>query len=221
MSFLDLAKSRYTAKKYNSDEKISYEKIEELKEILLLSPSSINSQPWKFTFVSDEKVKRNLASVSYFNDQKIIEASHLVVFSVIDNIEILSTELNLASLGELKVPEQRHIEVPAAGIIQEVSASIAKGQSSRRYKLRWITQQWAKALRIVRRFGQSIQYVGVRGCDAETAGNSSVVGERNTGIASAVDDSERRTRLNDRYSRDLPATENVVHDRGAAVSDGL
>src|SRR5882762_9678860 len=87
MSFLDLAKSRYTAKKYNSDEKISYEKIEELKEILLLSPSSINSQPWKFTFVSDEKVKRNLASVSYFNDQKIIEASHLVVFSVIDNIE--------------------------------------------------------------------------------------------------------------------------------------
>src|SRR6266446_810242 len=59
---------------------------------------------------------------------------------VIKNIENFSTELNLARLGELKVPEQRHIEVPAVGVIQEVSASIAKGQSSRRYKLRWISQ---------------------------------------------------------------------------------
>lgn len=44
MSFLDLAKNRYTTKIY-SDKKIDANKIEELKEILRLSPSSINSQP--------------------------------------------------------------------------------------------------------------------------------------------------------------------------------
>lgn len=87
MSFLDLAKSRYTTKRYNANEKITDEKIQQLKEILQLSPSSINSQPWKFFFVSDEKTKSELASVSYFNEQKINEASHLVVFSVIDSVE--------------------------------------------------------------------------------------------------------------------------------------
>src|SRR5690606_41961623 len=87
MNFLENAKSRYTTKKYNPNLKISEEKIEQLKEILRLSPSSINSQPWTFGFIADEKVKRELASVSYFNEQRIIQASHLVVFSVIDEIE--------------------------------------------------------------------------------------------------------------------------------------
>ncbi|PTB96918.1 NAD(P)H-dependent oxidoreductase [Marivirga lumbricoides] len=87
MSFLDLAKGRYTTKRYNANKKIAAEKINQLKEILRLSPSSINSQPWQFIFVSDEKTKQDLASASFFNEQKINEASHLVVFSVIDNIE--------------------------------------------------------------------------------------------------------------------------------------
>ncbi|QHC83713.1 NAD(P)H-dependent oxidoreductase [Empedobacter brevis] len=87
MSFLDIAKNRYTAKTYNQNEKISAEKIEKLKEIIRLSPSSINSQPWKFTFVSDENMKQKLADASYWNAQKINEASHLVVFSAVDDIE--------------------------------------------------------------------------------------------------------------------------------------
>ena len=41
MDFLDLAKNRYTTKKYNSEKKISEGKISELKDILRLSPSSI------------------------------------------------------------------------------------------------------------------------------------------------------------------------------------
>lgn len=86
MEFSDLAKWRYTTKKYDPNRKISDEKIRELKDIIRLSPSSINSQPWKFSFISDEAMKRKLASVSYFNEQKINEASHLVVFSTIDNI---------------------------------------------------------------------------------------------------------------------------------------
>jgi len=43
MSFLELSKKRYTTKKYNADRKIPADKIDELKEILRLSASSINS----------------------------------------------------------------------------------------------------------------------------------------------------------------------------------
>lgn len=86
MSFLDLANNRYTTKEYNPELKIKEDKIQALKEILRMSPSSINSQPWKFTFISDEDMKNRLASVSLFNDQRVRNASHLVVFNVIDNI---------------------------------------------------------------------------------------------------------------------------------------
>ena len=86
MNFLDLAQSRYTTKKYNPDLKVEEEKIEELKEILTLSPSSINSQPWKFIVVSDQEMKKKLASVSFFNENKINQASHLFVFCAIDNV---------------------------------------------------------------------------------------------------------------------------------------
>ncbi|MCC9044327.1 nitroreductase family protein [Myroides sp. M-43] len=92
MSFLEIAKSRYTTKKYDPTKKVSGDKIEQLKQILNLSPSSINSQPWKFTIVESESVKSELASLSYFNAQKIKDASHLVVFSVFDNIEAFENQ---------------------------------------------------------------------------------------------------------------------------------
>lgn len=94
MEFLELAKSRYTTKKYNANKKIEKEKIQQLKEILRLSPSSINSQPWRFIFVSDEKTKKELACVSLFNEEKINDASHLVVFNVVDNIDLFEEQIH-------------------------------------------------------------------------------------------------------------------------------
>lgn len=87
MGFLNIAQSRYTTKKYDRNKKIDDETIEKLKEIARLSPSSINSQPWKFTFVSDEKIKSELSELSFNNKQKVQDASNIVVFSVVRNVE--------------------------------------------------------------------------------------------------------------------------------------
>jgi nitroreductase / dihydropteridine reductase len=86
MKFTELANNRYTTKKYNADKKIPESQIEDLKEILRLSPSSINSQPWKFVFVSKEEVKGKLAEVSFFNEHKVKDASHVVVFCALNDI---------------------------------------------------------------------------------------------------------------------------------------
>ena len=94
MDFINLSKNRYTTKKYDPLQVIAQEEIEQLKEILRLSPSSINSQPWKFIFVSDEEIKNKLAQVSYFNEQKIKEASHLVVFCAFDDIPSFEHQIN-------------------------------------------------------------------------------------------------------------------------------
>lgn len=93
MSFLDLMQSRYTTKKYDASQKISNEKIEELKQVLQLSPSSINSQPWKFTIISNEEIKVRLAKSSYFNESRITDASHLVVFSVFNKVELFEKQI--------------------------------------------------------------------------------------------------------------------------------
>jgi nitroreductase/dihydropteridine reductase len=87
MNILELIQKRYTAKKYNADKAIPQEKIEDLKEILRLTPSSINIQPWKFTFVQNPEIKAKLASVSMHNEEKINQAKLLVVFSVVDDLD--------------------------------------------------------------------------------------------------------------------------------------
>lgn len=99
MSFLDIANSRYTTKKYNSELKISDDKIEQLKEILRMSPSSIDSQPWLFTFISDQEMKDKLSKESYFNEHKVHDASQIVVFSVIDNLQKFEEQIK-ATLPE-------------------------------------------------------------------------------------------------------------------------
>lgn len=63
MDFLELSKKRFTAKKFDSSKKIPEDDIKKLKEILRLSPSSVNSQPWVFIFgSSDEAKKKNPSS---------------------------------------------------------------------------------------------------------------------------------------------------------------
>ena len=54
MNFLSLAQNRYTTKIYN-EKTLSKETLEQLKEILRLAPSSINSQPWEFILVGDKR----------------------------------------------------------------------------------------------------------------------------------------------------------------------
>jgi nitroreductase/dihydropteridine reductase len=102
MNILELIEKRYTAKKYNADKDIPQEKIEDLKAILRLTPSSINIQPWKFIFVQNPEVKAQLASVSMHNEEKINQAKLLVVFSVADDLdafqEVVDNELPQARI---------------------------------------------------------------------------------------------------------------------------
>jgi nitroreductase/dihydropteridine reductase len=101
MDILELMKKRYSAKKYNADKTIPQEKIEALKEILYLSPSSINIQPWKFTFVQNTGIKAQLAAVSMHNLEKVNQAKLIVVFSVADDLDAFQ------QIVDTQMPEAR------------------------------------------------------------------------------------------------------------------
>ena len=49
---LDIVRQRYTTKHYDETKRISDEDFGKLAEVLRLSPSSVNSQPWHW-FVAD------------------------------------------------------------------------------------------------------------------------------------------------------------------------
>ncbi|MEM8524317.1 MAG: nitroreductase family protein, partial [Bacteroidota bacterium] len=59
-----------------------------------LSPSSINSQPWKFTFIQNEQTKKQLSEVSWLNTNKVLNCDTLVVFSRIDNISLFEKQIS-------------------------------------------------------------------------------------------------------------------------------
>ena len=93
MNFITAIQERYTTKMYDPSKKIEPSKIEDLKAILQLSPSSINSQPWKFSFVRDITLKNELAKASFFNAKKIEDCDTVVVFSRIDSIPLFEKQI--------------------------------------------------------------------------------------------------------------------------------
>ena len=93
MSFITSMQQRYTTKNYDASKKIESEKIKELQQILQLSPSSINSQPWKFIFVSDSDTKKQLSEVSWLNTSKVLESDTIVVFNRINDIALFEKQI--------------------------------------------------------------------------------------------------------------------------------
>ena len=84
MDIIKAAASRYSTKAFDADKKISDENIEKVKDLLRLSPSSTNSQPWHFILASTDVAKARIAKATsgfyVFNERKVLDASHVVVF---------------------------------------------------------------------------------------------------------------------------------------------
>ena len=57
MNILKTLQERYTTKRYDPTLRLSEGELQQIREILRLAPSSINSQPWAFDILSDEETK--------------------------------------------------------------------------------------------------------------------------------------------------------------------
>lgn len=92
MNFLELAQSRYTTKEFDSSRQIEENLLQELMQVLRLSPSSINSQPWHFTLVGKGDTKHALSVHSGHNQRKVEACSHIVIFSVWSDVASFEKE---------------------------------------------------------------------------------------------------------------------------------
>jgi len=78
MEFKEIVQKRYATKTFDG-KPIPQNKVDELLEIIRLSCSSLNIQPWKIKIITDHKIKEQLAPVSW-NQPQITTCSHLLVF---------------------------------------------------------------------------------------------------------------------------------------------
>lgn len=84
MDLLSVSKKRYATKAYDASQKIPQEQFERLLEILRLTPSSINIQPWHF-FIADnqtakERIAKALVGKYAYNAPKVLDSSHTILF---------------------------------------------------------------------------------------------------------------------------------------------
>ena len=78
---------------------LSDKQLEDIKEMLRLCPSSINSQPWAFELIGDRETKSLLAQHSYSNKERIEQASHLLVIYNYRDVATFEAE-RIATLSE-------------------------------------------------------------------------------------------------------------------------
>lgn len=87
MDALAVARSRYTTKHYDPSRRVSDEDFAKLLEILRLAPSSVNAQPWQYFIAdTDEAKEKILPAILDFNRDRITNASHVIVFTVYDEL---------------------------------------------------------------------------------------------------------------------------------------
>jgi len=85
MDILNALKTRYATKEFDSTKKLSDEQISQIEDLLQLSPSSTNIQPWHFIVATTDKGKKRITKASQgfysFNEAKILDASAVVIFA--------------------------------------------------------------------------------------------------------------------------------------------
>ena len=64
MDMLKLIRERYTTKHYDATRRVSDEDMADLMEVLRLSPSSVNAQPWHFFVAGSAEAKARLIEKS-------------------------------------------------------------------------------------------------------------------------------------------------------------
>ena len=85
MEILKVLNSRYSTKAFDATKKLTEEQLNQIEELLQMSPSSTNIQPWHFVVASSDEGKKRVAKGAHgffqFNEDKILNASAVVVFA--------------------------------------------------------------------------------------------------------------------------------------------
>ena len=98
---VDALNWRYATKKFDPLRKIPDDTWHALEQSLILSPSSIGLQPWKFFVITDATVKAQLVPAS-FRQTQAADCSHFVVFTVRRDIDAEHVDRHISRMMEVR-----------------------------------------------------------------------------------------------------------------------
>lgn len=92
---------RYAVKKFDPTRRIPAETWTALEEALVLTPSSIGLQPWKFIVVTDPAMKARLMPAAW-NQSQVGDCSHFVVFTVRRDLDETHVDRHIGRMAEVR-----------------------------------------------------------------------------------------------------------------------
>jgi len=92
---------RYATKKFDATKKIPANTWAALERSLVLAPSSMGLQPWKFIIVTDAALKKQLPAASNGQSQPA-DCSHLVVFALRKKLDAAFVEKYMKRIAQVR-----------------------------------------------------------------------------------------------------------------------
>ncbi|MEM5799249.1 MAG: NAD(P)H-dependent oxidoreductase [Candidatus Aenigmatarchaeota archaeon] len=154
MEFEQIMKERYATKLFDK-RKIPEEKIQKLIDIIRLTPSSYNLQPWKIKIIADDETKKKLMPAS-FNQKQIETCSHLLVLCA--DIDILTRLEKITKIMKENGTEDSKIK-SYSSVIKEVVKSMKNEEI-----LNWVQKQ---VYILLANILNAAKYLGLDSCPME------------------------------------------------------
>ena len=118
---------RYATKKFDPTRTIPAETWAALEESLVLSPSSIGLQPWKFYVITDAEVKARLMPAAW-QQMQVVECSHFVVFTVRRNLGSDHVERHVERMAEVQGVARETLTKFEQMAVRNLEAARAEGR---------------------------------------------------------------------------------------------
>ncbi len=165
MDVLNATQMRYTTKAYDASKKIPDHHFQRLLEILRLTPSSVNIQPWHFLIADNIEAKtriaKGLTGRYAYNAPKVLDASHSIIFCT-------RTDVTQEHLEQLLKQDDLN------GRFKDEKAKEAQGQTRAGYVEYYRNEQqnlygWMENQTFIA-LGQLLLAAGLEGVDATPMG---------------------------------------------------
>jgi nitroreductase len=171
---------RYATRKFDPARKIPAADWSALEQSLVLAPSSIGLQPWKFYVITDVAVKERLMPAAWHQVQ-VSECSHFVVFTVRKNLGAEHVDRHVTRMAEVREQTVESLEKFRRMAVGNLDKARAEGRLDT-----WQTHQIYIAL------GQFMACAAVMGIDTcpmegfEPAKFDDILGLKATDLTSVV-----------------------------------
>jgi nitroreductase len=149
---------RYATQRFDPTRKIAEDDWRALEQALVLAPSSIGLQPWKFVVVTDAAVKVSLRAAAWRQPQPE-ECSHFVVLAVRKDLDAEHVERHLDRIVEVRGVQKETLEKFRGMTLRNLDKARAEGRLDT-----WQTHQVYIALG---QFMAAAAMVGIDTCPME------------------------------------------------------